>query len=860
LPLNTAEELGRAITDEELRTYKGDRVPLNAPEFGGSLAPGLGGGLGEHNPITGPSAFPKPGFLRTAEDRIPPDSRDARSETPPPEAPMVPAAPETPADGDVTLGTMGGGLENLGRLAIPVEPSAPLNDVALDRGLWAHREGGSLLDLVREIPRLGEVSREVKADIARVAKEVGDVRSPAALFSDPVEALDGMAGGKAGTPLNQALLGPQSALEHGRIIQKERWRKPLDDAIKSLKIKPGDKVDSAFGDVGEQISRGDVHVPVEQLAARPAMREIAKARKLSPDELRRAIEFAKIGRTFSDQVRFDVNTVRAASGRREIPYIDKYVTWMRRNSFLDSMRGIGRFVGEGGGSLSPSYLHPSEKINPRALSRSKELTYERETSGIKLLESYLDISSKDIFYNAGIKHYRALAQELANAGMTNAAQKLNRIVDVQMGLRAPFTEQAKDLMGMNTGPAYAARKGAEWISRNWFRNIFKWNLKFPIKTQAFGLAAAPAMYGQRAAGDGMGLIANPEWRAAWNKQGQIGALKRVQEGRITQSEGLDLGRQSKGKLDQIGYGLMNGMEDFTTMYGSATAYAHGYHHGLRGRALWDYSDIGGKRIAGFYSSYLKPDIISGKSISLLAPMQSFNFQMASNLASAMGARTGPYKMQAGEGAKGAAMRTYMVGRWLAWIVAANLLSEKLGLGTSWQIPGSAIPFGDILTGGASESPKIAKGVSKLLGKPTVGGMEIIPTALGATRRGAEDSGKPWIGEATKDFYDGVAAMIKSDSEGNATPNWVPLRKFALNYLWPKGGGVQAERIIEAAEAFAQGGEVEDAAGRTMYTIPEGPQTVASFAFGPSGTQAAREDKSLSKGGDSRPKRRAIPKR
>ena len=115
-PLNMAEEYGRGVVDEELRTYKGDRFPLNPPP---------------NAPIE------KPGFLRTAEDRIPPDSQDARSEPPPPEAPVVPTAPETPAppeqgapvekpkrrpgkkkppDGDITLNAMIPTAEQIGKV------------------------------------------------------------------------------------------------------------------------------------------------------------------------------------------------------------------------------------------------------------------------------------------------------------------------------------------------------------------------------------------------------------------------------------------------------------------------------------------------------------------------------------------------------------------------------------------------------------------------------------------------------------------------------------------------------------------------------------------------------------------------
>ena len=100
------------------------------------------GPLGTHNIPTGAVRTPKPGFLRTAEDRVPPDSQVAPEAPLPPEAPVVPPAPEVPAPpeqgaatppaeppakpkrrpgqkkppaGDVTLGIMGGGVEQLKR-------------------------------------------------------------------------------------------------------------------------------------------------------------------------------------------------------------------------------------------------------------------------------------------------------------------------------------------------------------------------------------------------------------------------------------------------------------------------------------------------------------------------------------------------------------------------------------------------------------------------------------------------------------------------------------------------------------------------------------------------------------------------
>ncbi|MEN6425957.1 MAG: hypothetical protein ABFE13_11375 [Phycisphaerales bacterium] len=127
-PLNTQEELGRAIVDETARTYKGGDVPLNPPPN----APML-----------------KPGFLKTAEEKI-------------------------ANRGDIVLGTGAGGLEQIKQAFRRPGQKKVLRDETGERAVKAFATHGFFVDPAKAIDLV--VRRPIRGEY-RGSKAVDRYRS-----------------------------------------------------------------------------------------------------------------------------------------------------------------------------------------------------------------------------------------------------------------------------------------------------------------------------------------------------------------------------------------------------------------------------------------------------------------------------------------------------------------------------------------------------------------------------------------------------------------------------------------------------------------------------------------------------------
>lgn len=478
------------------------------------------------------------------------------------------------------------------------------------------------------------------------------------------------------------------------------------------------------------------------------------------------------------------NQIRRLQGRDEIPFVERYLPFIRSLSVLE-VEGRDKTAGD----PYADFMKPGQAISPHARARSAQgLEYAKERNVFKLMDRYIDAMARDVWHTQVILHGRPYAEALRQAGKKNSAEALDTILDYSY---ANKRHPVRNFMGALM-PANAAGnliwKGGQAASRGVARAALGMNIAWNLFTQTSSAALVYVRTGFEPTKFALENHTNPELR----EQAKKTYAYRVKATTSGQVHRQDIPTQGTGGVSMAPasrteraaramlHGFTNAIEKELTIFSAIAGYRHGKQRGMTDAEAWKHgSDIAAKA-QSMYNTKDLPLILAASDIGLLARFQTFAFEMFNMVREAnvpvgrqLLGRGGQYRdaaTQGKRGVRGELNRMAFLGRFVGMIMVQNMIHQETRGRDLWTI-GSFVPFLNMLVGGS-------RWVDMYGG------------------------GKPLVTEFYSSFADAAMSVATSAGEDSEKFDIYPLVKWSTRWLVPGGG--QARRTGESIQALLKG--------------------------------------------------------
>jgi len=472
--------------------------------------------------------------------------------------------------------------------------------------------------------------------------------------------------------------------------------------------------------------------------------------------------------------RADANKMRTADGREQIGFLEDYMPHVAEVSQM--ARAFGK-MGEVFGEL-PDFVHFKTVKNPRALKRrGAEMKMEKDP--VKLADQYINQMSKDIFNTQTIRHNRALAKLAEKNGLSNTAKQILEYTDVIYGGKKPFFTNRANAHPLTRVPFDLFAKAVSPFHKAVFGFNIAWTTGIQITS---GIALTPSRYGYRNATAAIALARDPAFREWVSKTHGIQTKVR-RGGRVWRTDMSDMDASLKtaitqGKFEKYSNAYSQLVERELSIHASAAAYIRGRQLGFKGRRLEEFVSEAAIKTQGAYNWEDKPFLLTNREVGLLAPFQSFKFDLWNHGRELVGNIGGA---KVGTGAWRTAYKSPKTGRvdpaervragirLMVGMYIANLWSQAV-LNRDSYGPESMLPFGELF--GALGFEDEVEGSRA----PYWGG-KLLPK------------------QVFDEFYEGVRRGVVSG-------NWEKLIDAFTRYRLP--GGAQGRRMKDAIKGLLSG--------------------------------------------------------
>lgn len=667
---------------------------------------------------------------------------------------------------DIALKATGGDLQ--------FAPKRAATGNALDLGSVRYSRSTNIADFAEAIKR----GMPVTADFTEGLKDITDFSGKGEyLASGRTGLLQKASGGRLGGSTEKHILWPLRALDDARIVWSHQQKAKISDWMDKHGVRRGRKRAKEISDMMEDPAMRGEPVVVE-------LREIF------------------------DNMRKEVNTVRVAMGKKPIKYREDYIPHIEHVNRLAEMFKDGAAQhGE-----TPDFIRNPSASNPRALQRYGR-TKNPERDIVKLLDNYINVSTRDIFNSAAITHLRNHSRVMRKEGLSGAAAGVEKMTDVLYSGRPPSIAGVGNAFAHRVPGLGAVRKGVHGVKARLNKAVFTMNPVWSAFVQPLSTALTYMRTGEVNYAKGRKLALNPNFRA-WADQHiysirmkgrKYGSVRRQETGDADATLSTDLMSRTK-----IGAKAANAAEYMTvaierdlSMHAAASHWHLGKSRGLRGRELIEFVSDGVAKTQSMYNFADMPGLLQERDLtSTILPFSTYAFELMNQVREMnipvlrkVTGRTGHYERVRAGSPEGQAIidsRFKRIARWTAAVVAQQAYLDAMGVNKDITNPGTGIPFYSFLMD---------------FGR----GGHVLPK------------------QVVSEFTSAVGKVIEYG-------DFKPLRKFMMRYF--VAGGVQMNRMLTGAEAVAAGGEF-DVRGRKKFDVKEDEAFRAMF-FGPYGTEGGRE--------------------
>jgi hypothetical protein len=420
-----------------------------------------------------------------------------------------PQTMSAPVGKDVTLGVGLGGAQDL--MGIPTK--GLLNKIApqglpprqVQADIPASVAANKFLTTgdIYELYRLTNAIRDHKPSVEFMARipEMGVVSQPD--ISPRTEIIQGVTGGRIA---NKEQLETLGTLEDLHLVELELAGQFLEAVEKTMatgpageNIRPRSKVDKAAASISEHVSTGEVALSDAALMSKPEINAVLG--KLSPTDQALALNMARRGREFYDDLIQKQNIVAAGIDEPPIAYRDNYLPHMEEAGFLAGLTQDA--------PLRSGYQKEAKRFRPGHTKKRTGDMENRKESLLEITELYSQAAAKFIGNNLAIAHMRSYTNALRKAGKGDAADQLQRVVDVHYGGK---TDRITELVDRATSGAPAlvtGRRVGHLLSELASDAQLGLNLGFVFGTMPTSIDLVDAAAGPRAAVATKLLMSNP---------------------------------------------------------------------------------------------------------------------------------------------------------------------------------------------------------------------------------------------------------------------------------------------------------------------------------------------------------------
>ena len=563
-------------------------------------------------------------------------------------------------------------------------------------------------------------------------------------------------GGKFGTVFSKIWKPTEKAIRAEKEFASKNVKTIL-DLGKKYKIKATKKNLEYMSDVVEKKVKG---TPAEELYVK---------------ELREVL----------DRLREEVNVVREAMGKNKMGYIENYIPHIQKANIWSELLSNKATISD-----NLDFIIPNQTKNPFAFKRMlEEMATKPERNLYTLLDRYVGVIGKDIYYTPAIENIKAYNGVLKSREKIKAAQYWDEYIRTGLIGKQHKIDSA---LGIGMKTQKGLKKWNDIVNKAFLTGKVAWN----IATQPLSyIMNVPMETGFKNSLKGIYKGFRKPLRQYVKENSNVLNIKNSDVHAIAVGEGRNIqNRIYKTKIDKY--------NDFISMIGSIeereltmSSYIAGLEKakglGYKGDdALW-FADLTAARTQSMYNRENRALILNSDITRTIFPFQSFSIEMFNHIKEIGG--SGAFKMIVRQ--RAGKLFGLIIGMYLA-----NKYSEAI-TGKSKTTIGTFVPF----LGGTVVDPMIAK----IKGEQYYGGRSPITVIQ--------------IGE---DIIKGSQDYIKYGSTKR-------LRKVGVNFglaLKGIGGGGQINNLIDGIMANIDE-DVKNVSGDVMFEVKDLESKIKAPIFG-----------------------------
>ena len=512
---------------------------------------------------------------------------------------------------------------------------------------------------------------------------------------------------------------------------------------------------------------------------------VEKKVKATPNEELYIVELRKM----LDGLRNEANVVREAMGKNKMGYIENYIPHIQKANIWSELLSNKATISD-----NLDFIIPNQTKNPFAYKRMLEEMLEPERNLYTLLDRYIGVIGKDIYYTPAIENIKAYNSVLKGREKIKASQYWDEYI--RQGLVGK-QHKIDTALGIGKKGRKVLVKWNDMVNKAFLTGKVAWNLATqPLSYMMPGISEI----GVKNSVKGIYKGFNKGLRQYVKENSNVLNIKNSDVHAIAVGEGRNIqNRIYRTKIDKY--------NDFISMLGAIeereltmASYIGGLERakglGYKGDdALW-FADLSAAKSQSMYNRENRALILNSDITRTIFPFQSFSVEMFNHIKEIglpLTKISGAYKLDTRQ--RVGKLFGLLVGIWLA-----NLYSEFL-TGKKKTTVGTFIPF----LGGTVVDPMIAK----MKGEQYYGGRSPITVIQ--------------IGE---DIIKGSQDYIKHGSTKR-------LRKIGVNFglaLGGMGGGGQINNLIDGIMANIDE-DVKNVKGETMFEVKDAISKIKAPIFG-----------------------------
>jgi len=513
----------------------------------------------------------------------------------------------------------------------------------------------------------------------------------------------------------------------------------------------------------------------------------------------------KIRDEILNPVREDANVVRKALGKKEIGFVEDYAPRLKAVHFWRDLLTSQKTDIDG----NFDFITPNAKRNPHAIPRQGGLV-DREKNAWKLISSYVESMSNDIFIAPQIEKLKAIDSVIARKN-PKMSKFLNTFIRENLIGKSAGID---NMLGIRAGTKRRAVLNKIVMARN--VGVLSGNLVFVTVVQP---ASTLGMTMPRAGGVTRGFqnMLGGMLDFATNKE----LKKQIKELPVfvSKTQGASIGMTGAGDVDRMANKIQRGkiekFSDFVSQVTDAMEYwltgsaiGAGYREakalGLKGKNADIFADWMGGATQSEYNKLGRPLMLNDLTTRTLFPFSTFTFELY-RFVKTLAGKQGGMPLEKSQRVSQAIM--LVTGIWMYNQYSEKATGRTL---TSW---GAAIP---------------------LVGNAVEGQVDKVVNSMGFETKD-KGSGRAPVAPAEDliNFYEGLDHFVNDN-------NIHPLRKELLK--WSMGfagiaGAATANRFIDGMIANTQG--FQKTKGGDFAFLVEGTDKIIAPMMGPYSTSAGK---------------------